>query len=224
MSSLRHDITEGSQIVPSKNAGSCRQLSGFSQETSPRIIQYQGKRYNIRLETIYWETLEKMSVQKGCKINELVHNLCQDENCGKNKTAFLRTSATNWLSQSLDRANEQLTLKNTEIGAVLRATSLPALIFSDKQSVSRYNSAFKNWLVENASDIVDYSKIRISFKRSFAVLLQRLKEGNGSVKSERAAILLPGFVFPVSINLVNLSDYGQDGQVFMGILNITYTS
>ena len=187
-----------------------------------RIVQFKGKRHNIRLEAIYWDILERMAAERECKLNILINEFITDPDSGNNKTSFMRLRAVNWLNDNLNASNEKLFLRNTEVWAVLQATELPAFVFSETTSVSRYNSAFQTWLWNNIKEFrkdVDISRIRISFRRSFTVLNEGISHRNGILKKEKGAILLPGFVFPVTMNLVALNNYSDEGRVFMGIFN-----
>ena len=187
-----------------------------------RIVQFQGKRHNIRLEAIYWDVLERMAAERECKLNVLINEFITDPESGNNKTSFMRFKAVSWLNDHLNASNEKLFLRNTEVWAVLQATELPAFVFSETTSVSRYNSAFQNWLWNNIKEFrkdVDITRIRISFRRSFTVLNEGISGRNGILKKEKGAILLPGFVFPVTMNLVALNNYSEEGRVFMGIFN-----
>ena len=188
-----------------------------------RIIQYQGKRSNIRLEAAFWDILEEMARAKRCKLNVLVNEIISHEQAGNNNTAYLRYRAVSWLNRRLETANEQLFLKNTEVRAILDATRLPAFIFSSRNMLSRYNFTFQDWLKANiAEDFEDFdvSAIRISFRRSFGAIKSDLKINNGLLDKEPGAILLPGYVFPVSINLVALNNYSDKGKVYMGLFNL----
>ena len=191
-------------------------------ELVSRIVQYKGKRNNIRLEVIFWDILARMAAERECKLNVLVNEYITSDQAGKNYTAYLRFLAVSWLNQKLATANDRLFLRNTEVWAVLQATELPAFVFSETSSVSRYNSAFQNWLWENIKDFkqdVDIARIRISFRRAFTVLNDGLNQRSGILKKEKGAILLPGFVFPITMNLVALNNYSEEGRVFMGIFN-----
>jgi len=187
-----------------------------------KVIQYRGKRSNIRLEGLYWKILEAMAKERGCKINYLINDLISNEAASRNQTAFLRYSIVSWLNNRLYSASERLFLQNTEVQAILNATQLPGFIFSSTNSFSRFNDAFHTWLEENlriSANQVDLSQLRISFRRSFTAITKDLELGNGLLDNEAGAILIPGYVFPVSINLVILNNYSADGQVFLGLFN-----
>ena len=187
-----------------------------------RIVQFKGKRHNIRLEAIYWDILERMAAERECKLNILINEFITHPDSGNNKTSFLRFQAVSWLNDNLHASNEKLFLRNTEVWAVLQATELPAFVFSENTSVSRYNSAFQTWLWNNIKEFrkdVDITRIRISFRRSFTIMNDGMSNRHGILKKEKGAILLPGFVFPVTMNLVALNNYSDEGRVFMGIFN-----
>lgn len=189
---------------------------------TPRIIQYQGKRSCIRLEDVYWNILEDAARARKVKFNELVHSFYHDPRGERNKTAFLRCQAVEWLSGQVDAAHEQLHLKNSELHSILKVTIQPAFVFSKMQSVSRHNQGFKDWIKDHVgarAATIDQSKLRVSFRRSYSALMNLLDECGGSILNEQVTILMPGFVFPIRINLVKLDGDNEDDQLFLGIIN-----
>jgi len=189
---------------------------------TPRIIQFQGKRSCIRLEDVYWNILEDAAREKKLKFNELVHRFYHDPRGERNKTAFLRCQAVEWLSEQVESANEQLHLKNSELHSILKVTVQPAFVFSKLQSVSRHNQGFSDWINEHVGPraaTIDQSKLRVSFRRSYSALMDLLDENNGSILNEQVTILMPGYVFPIRINLVKLDASDGEDQLFLGIIN-----
>ena len=189
---------------------------------TPRIIQFQGKRSCIRLEDVYWNILEDAARAKKCKFNELVHTYYNDPRGERNKTAFLRCQAVEWLSNQVEEANEQLHLKNTELQAILKVTIQPAFVFSKMQSLSRFNKAFRSWINEHVGprhSNLDYSKLRVSFRRSYNALMDMLDAGGGGAMNEQVTLLMPGYVFPLRINVVRLERQAEEDQLFLGIIN-----
>ncbi|NNC36223.1 MAG: hypothetical protein HKO02_02105 [Hyphomonadaceae bacterium] len=189
---------------------------------TPRIIQFQGKRSCIRLEDVYWNILEDAAREKKLKFNELVHSYYHDPRGERNKTAFLRCQAVEWLSGQVEAAHEQLHLKNSELHSILKVTVQPAFVFSKMQSVSRHNQGFHDWIKEHIgarAGAMDQSKLRVSFRRSYTALMDLLDENNGSILNEQVTILMPGYVFPIRINLVKLDSSNDQDQLFLGIIN-----
>ncbi len=188
---------------------------------TPRIIQYQGKRICVRLEEIYWEVFEQEALARQCKFNELVHNFYNDPRGESNKTAFLRRKAVTLLSRQITAANERLYLRNSELKSVLRATVQPAIVFSEFQNVSRYNRAFRGWLLEKTTESkypVEIEKMRISFRRSYNCLLENMQNGRGTAMKEQLSVLLPGYVLTAQMNIVEIHKHLDNEQLFLGIL------
>lgn len=198
-------------------------INPADQEYQSRIIQYQGKRTNIRLEVVFWNILEEMARRKKVVLRVLINDLISENIRGKNNTAYLRFRAISWVNRMRYAANEKLHLQKSEVRAILNATLMPAFIFSTADSVSRYNKSFKKWLETNTHQNgkpADLSKIRISFRRSFANVKHLLNENDGCLDQEPAAILVPGYVFPVSVNLVVLNNYVEHDRIYMGIFDL----
>lgn len=205
-----------------QNIASLPPISVAEDTLTPRIIQYKGKRVCIRLEDIYWDVFEKEAQSKSCKLNKLIHSYYNDPRGVDNHTAFLRRQAVEWLSVQVRNANEKLYLRNSELKSVLRATIQPAIVFSEQQSVSRYNRAFRGWLVENTSEAksaIDYDAMRITFRRSYNCLLENITEGRGTSLDEQVSVLLPGFVLATRMNVVKIHKHLDQEQLFLGILN-----
>jgi len=208
MKRLEKDNKAGAQAVMMFNAIKGHNKSLDDQRYISRIIQYQGKRRNIRLEALFWNILEEMAREKSCKLNFLVNELISEDKAEKNHTAYLRYRAVSWLNRRLYSASEKLFLQNTEVRAILNATGLPGFIFSSTNMLSRFNTAFHDWLVMNIEELdfeLNLSKIRVSFRRSFAAITNDLKNGNGLLDNEHCAILL---------------HYSAKGRVYMGLFNL----
>lgn len=178
-------------------------------ELSPRIVQYQGKRYCIRLEDTYWAVLEAEAKARSLKLNAIVHEFYEHPDAESNKTAFLRRHTVEWLAQTLAEKQNQAELGHGEIKSVLRATLRPAFIFSEALSISRHNQAFRDW-IGGQTQIYDQErleKLRISFRASMRVLIERLSQSSGLIRNEQAAVLIPGFALAIKTDIVALKNY-----------------
>ena len=179
-------------------------------ELTPKIVQYKGKRYCIRLEDMYWAVLEAEAKARGCKLNEIVHEYYTHPDAELNKTAFLRRHTVEWLAQSLSERQDELELDQGEVLCVLRATLRPAFIFSEDLSISQHNQSFRDWLggETNIYDQERLDKLRVSFRASSRVLMQRITQKGGFVRAEPAAVLIPGFALAVKLDIVSVRNYG----------------
>jgi len=193
-----------------------------SQMMTPRIVQFNGKRLCIRLEDIFWNVFEEIAEAQNCKLNEIIHAYYLDPKAEKNKTAYLRIKAIEWLSNRVSFYHEKVSLNHDEVHAVLKTANQPAIIFSENQNVSACNEKFREWLSKNLGlkpTEINLAKMRISFRRSYSVLVSKLSESGGALKNEQVSVLLPGYAMSVYVNLSELSAFDQTGRTFLAFFN-----
>ncbi len=50
-----------------------RALSAVGIQTpKPRIVQYQNRRYSIRLEPVFWQTLDSLAEREGIRLGSFI--------------------------------------------------------------------------------------------------------------------------------------------------------
>ena len=181
-------------------------------DLTPKIIQYQGKRYCIRLEAMYWEILEAEAKSKGYKLNQIVHENYTHPDAESNKTAYLRRHTVEWLAKSLADRQNQMDLNLSEINCILQTTHRAAFIFTENFSISRHNQSFRDWISKqtNVTKIDAIDKLRVSFRASSRVLIERINKNGGMVHSEPIAILLPGFALTAKIDVIKIKNYAGE--------------
>src|SRR3546814_2826331 len=74
----------------------------LNQTPKPRIVQYRNKRYSVRLEPIYWQTLEVLADRRRMRLGRFVAELA-DSYEGPNFSSFLRVFCMLEGEQSLAR-------------------------------------------------------------------------------------------------------------------------
>lgn len=203
-----------------------RDLGAIGSETEPsrerltnKIVQHNRKRICVRLEQIYWDVFEEIAREKNCRLNELIHAYYSDSEENNNKTARLRYIAIEWLSQKKTFYHDQVALSHDEVSAILKSTSQPAIMFTEDQSVSACNEKFYEWLAKNIGvkrKEIDLEKMRISFRRSYQLLLQKFTEEGNSLAREQISVLLPGYALSVTINLTMLNKINKGQKAFLG--------
>ncbi len=200
------------------NLGSVNEVVGGDPLT-PRIVQYKGKRYCIRLEDTYWAVLEAEAKARGIKLNQVVHEYYTHPDGEGNRTAFLRRHTVAWLAESLTQSQERLAMEGSEVRCVLSATPEPAFLFSEDMSVSRHNRYFRAWLAKQVGKLDEelLEKMRVSFRSSIRVLMDRIKESGGITRNESAAILLPGYALTIRVNVVSIQNY-QGHPAYLSII------
>ncbi len=190
-------------------------------ELSSRIVQYKGKRACIRLENVYWETLKQEASARNIRFNELVHSYYNSPEAKENRTAYLRRRAIEWMTDVVDDTQSRVYMGRNEIKSILRASTQPAIIFSETQSVSRFNTSFRDWVLQMAylsNPNPDLDKLRISFRRSLAGIRRSIDADDGVAMNEQVSVLLPGLVLPVYMNVVAIEKYLDMEDVYFGII------
>lgn len=180
------------------------------EELTSKIVQYQGKRYCIRLEDMYWAVLEAEAKSRGCKLNEIVHEYYTHPDAESNRTAYLRRHTVEWLALSLSDRQAEMEMDQAEVKCILRATLRPAFIFSEDMSICQHNQSFRDWLGQqtNVYDQEKLDKLRVSFRASSRILMDRIKQKGGLVRAEPAAVLIPGYALAVKVDIVAIENFG----------------
>lgn len=189
------------------------------QKLTNKIVQHNRKRICVRLEQIYWDVFEEMAQEKNVRLNELIHAYYADPDEKNNRTARLRFIAVEWLAKKKSFYHDQVALSHAEVSAILKSTAQPAIIFTEDQSVTACNEKFYDWLAKNigvSRDKINLEKMRISFRRSYQVLLQKMAEEGNSLTREQVSVLLPGYALSVSVNLTMLSKFNEGQKAFLG--------
>lgn len=217
---------QGLNVVEHLNNALANDLGDFSAGTGAsrerltnKIVQHNRKRICVRLEQIYWDVFEEIAREKNCRLNELIHAYYSDPDEKNNKTARLRYIAIEWLSKKKTFYHDQVALSHDEVSAILRSTSQPAIMFTEDQSVTACNDKFYDWLSKNIGvhrKDIDLEKMRISFRRSYQVLLQKFAEEGNSLAREQVSVLLPGYALSVTINLTLLNKINKGQKAFLG--------
>lgn len=193
-------------------------LHNSKNEMRNRIVQHNRKRICVRLEQIYWDVFEEIAREKNCRLNELIHAYYSDPDGQNNKTAKLRYIAIDWLSKKKSFYHEQISLSHDEVSAILKSTSQPTIMFTEDQSVTACNEKFYDWLAKNIGirhEEICLEKLRISFRRSYQVLLKKFEDEGNSLSREQVSLLLPGYAMSVFVNLTMLNKINDGHKAFL---------
>lgn len=103
-------------------------------------------------------------------------------------------------------------LNRSEINCILQTTHRAAFIFTENFSISRHNQSFRDWISKqtNITKIDAIDKLRVSFRASSRVLIERINKNGGMVHSEPIAILLPGFALTAKIDVIKIKNYAGE--------------
>ena len=115
-----------------------------------KVVQFNKRRYALRLEPIFWQGLEKMAAAKHWSLGKLVAE-AEASNHGLNLSSYLRMAVTHmWQAQS---TQQQLSVPNapTHLWDIVAHCPSPACIIADNRRIVLVNAALQAWLGEDAA-------------------------------------------------------------------------
>ncbi|MHA1599282.1 MAG: ribbon-helix-helix domain-containing protein [Alphaproteobacteria bacterium] len=113
------------------------------QSPKPRILQHLGRRYSIRLEPIFWQSLDSLAARQGMRLGRFVAERAETYR-GANFASYLRVICMLDAGQALAHA----TLRPSQgslIDLVTGCTS-PGLVLTRHRTIVAYNGGLEQWL------------------------------------------------------------------------------
>lgn len=166
----------------------------LNQTPKPRIVQYRNRRYSVRLEPIYWQTLEVLAERQRMRLGRFVAELAESYE-GPNFSSFLRVFCMLEGEQALARE----TLGPTHHGLLDVVTHCPnpGLILSRYRTVIAYNRAFGEWLGPANVAVIGAeltSLVQVRTRRSLNDVWQDLISGREARADAKLLYVAPGRV------------------------------
>lgn len=166
----------------------------LNQAPKPRIVQYRNKRYSVRLEPIYWQTLEVLADRHRMRLGRFVAELAESYE-GPNFSSYLRVFCMLEGEQSL--ARESLGPTHHGLLDVVTNCPNPGLILSRYRTVIAYNSAFGEWLGPADVAVVGAeltTLVQVRTRRSLTDVWQDLVSGREPKADAKLLYVAPGRV------------------------------
>lgn len=113
------------------------------QSPKPRIVQHHGRRYSIRLEPVFWQSLDVLAEQRRIRLGRFIAEHAQTYR-GANFASYLRVICMLDAQQSLARASLR-PARNSLIDLVAGCPS-PGLVLSRRRTIIAYNESLEQWL------------------------------------------------------------------------------
>ena len=110
------------------------------QSPKPRIVQYQNRRFSVRLEPIYWQVLERMADRAAIRLGQLIARLAADYP-GGNFSSFLRVYSM--LDAERRLAQQQMEPNYNSLLDLVKTCPNPGVILSRYRSIIGSNDAFE---------------------------------------------------------------------------------
>ena len=133
-----------------------------AQVPKPRVVQHQGRRYSIRLETVFWKVLEHLAGRQGLRLGRYIAGLAGSYE-GNNLSSYLRVVCM--LEAERSAAETSLDPTRDSLLTLVRDCPSPGLIISRSRTILGYNTAFAHWLgpgprVLAGSELTDVLQVR----------------------------------------------------------------
>jgi predicted DNA-binding ribbon-helix-helix protein len=114
-----------------------------AQAPKPRIVQYDRRRYSIRLESVFWKFLEFLAERRGMRMGRYIAGLAGSYK-GNNLSSYLRVVCM--LEAERKVAESSLDPARDSLFDLVRDCPSPGLVVSRGRTILAYNNAFGQWL------------------------------------------------------------------------------
>lgn len=160
-----------------------------------RILKRGDWRRAIKLEDVFWTSLEIAAERAGQKLTDYVRAVLEDAPDGANQTAILRVHAARVLRDGLTAAERRLS--ETSAAEILKASPAPGFIVASGHGLVAYNSAFARRMVDAARIIP--GKPLPQARMSLEAPIQHVAE---AIRRARPKMLECGFTLQVGDGVV----------------------
>lgn len=172
------------------------------QAREPRVVQFDGKRYSIRMEAVFWRVLERLAAYRQIRVGKLIGELAETAGA-ENLTSLLRVYCM--LETERQMAKTVLTTPVRGLFEVIGASPVPAAVLSRERTVIAFNRALAEWLDAGKSLNVgdDLGKVfEIRAATSFSETWRALLFGTIGRARARLIYVVPGRVATVEATFV----------------------
>ncbi len=199
-----------------------RALSAVGIQTpKPRIVQYQNRRYSIRLEPVFWQALESLAGHEGMRLGRFIAELAARYD-GNNFASHLRVISMVESERALAQASLLPTQDN--ILGVVRACASPGLVLSRYRTILAHNDGFLEWLgapEESLAGADLTSVIQVRTRRPLNDLWLDMVAGNIANAEANVLHVEPGRVIAAAAKLLGL--HPRDGEGFYAVMWLSAT-
>jgi predicted DNA-binding ribbon-helix-helix protein len=182
-----------------------------AQTPKPRVVQHRGRRYSIRLETVFWKFLDDLAARRGVRLGRYVAGLAASYG-GNNLSSYLRVVCM--LEAERRLAEAVLDPTRDSLLALVRDCPSPGVIVSRSRTILGYNTAFARWLgpgpqVLAGSELTDVLQVR-TVRSLNEVWTDMITGAQGTLKAHVLRVS-PGRVSAAQATIVPLRSDVEDG-------------
>lgn len=113
------------------------------EQSQPRIVQYAGKRYALRLEKVFWDGLEALAARRHIRTGALIAELA-GRYSGVNFSSYIR--AYIMADARREQIRHDIALTPMDVIDILRACPAPGLLMQRNRTVVELNTSLFRWM------------------------------------------------------------------------------
>lgn len=180
------------------------------QAPQPRIVQYRNRRYSIRLEPVFWRTLEFLAERRRLRLGRFIGQLAEDYD-GPNFASHLRVVCM----METERARAEASLRPSGINVVdlILTCPSPGLVLSRYRTILVFNPSFAQWIGpgnEPATGADLTSVVQVRPRRPLNEVWLDMVAGKVSTVETNVLHVAPGRATAASGRLVALAPQRDD--------------
>lgn len=176
----------------------------------PRVVQWNQKRYSLRLEPVFWRSLERQAASRSIRLNQLVGRLAEEVGEGSLASRLRQYCLAQAEAQGAQTA---LSARQEDILGLFDQSPSPAALLAQNGSIRRLNAAFAARFEGAEARFLGKSFLR-SFQVQTSMPLSRawqgFVEGRRDPVSGRLAHIARGRVSSATIKLHPISARAPD--------------
>lgn len=181
-----------------------------NQAPKPRIVQHRGRRYSIRLEPVFWQSLDALAERQGLRLGRFVAERAETYR-GANFASYLRVICMLDAGQSLARAS----LRPSHGGLVdlVAGCPSPGLILSRHRTIVTYNEGLEQWLGPTHKPLAGAeltSVMQVRTRRPLNEIWDGMLNGELARADVNVLHVEPGRVIAASARLLALREPEED--------------
>ena len=193
-----------------------------NQSPKPRIVQYQNRRFSVRLEPVYWQALERLADRATMRLGQLIARLAGSYP-GGNFSSFLRVYCM--LDAERRLAQHQMEPNYSSLLDLVKTCPNPGLILSRYRSIIGFNDAFQSWIGPletpiNGANLT--SVIQVRTRSSLNDVWQQMLSGRIQNADARILYVAPGRVNAAQATFVAL--HAERGDEFYAVMWLNVAS
>lgn len=186
------------------------------QAPQPRIVQYRNRRYSIRLEPVFWRTLEFLAERRHLRLGRFIGELAEDYD-GPNFASHLRVVCMTETERA--RAEASLRPSGVNVLDLILSCPSPGLVLSRYRTILAFNPNFAQWIGAGNEPAIGAdltSVIQVRPRRPLNEVWLDMIAGKTSSVDANVLHIAPGRATAASGRLIALTP--QQGDEFYAVM------